>query len=171
MRFVKPVLISIIVLFLMLTALSLLFPSHIRISRAINVAATREKTYAAISELRDWDQWNTFIRLTDLTGISLSSPSFGKGAFVRTDQLTISEEESSLDSVRFYWKQTKGRSFTNGFQLLQLRPDSLTVQCWVDFHFRWYPWEKLGSLVYDQQFGPVMEETLAGLRRYVEKVP
>lgn len=171
MHLIKFSLISVVLLFLALVALSFFFPSHIRISRAINIAASREKTYAALSDLRAWDDWNTFTRSTPLTGRSLSSPSSGNGAFLRSDQLIIREEESGPDSVQFDWRQTKGKSFRSGFNLLQLRPDSLTVQWWIDFHFRWYPWEKLTSLVYDQHFGPIMEESLAGLKQYVEKVP
>jgi Polyketide cyclase / dehydrase and lipid transport len=171
MRYIKLLLISVIVLFGMLTALSWFFPSHVRISRAINVAASREKVYAAVGDLRSWDNWNAFIRATPLTGRSLSDPSSGKGAVLRSDQLRVTIMESGPDSITIDWRQTRGRRFEGGFNLLQLSRDSLTVQWWFDFHFRWYPWEKMGSLVYDQQLGPVMEESLAGLKRWVESTP
>lgn len=171
MRYIKLLLISVFALFLVLLGFSLLFPSHIRISRAINVAASQEKVLAVLSDLHSWDQWNSFIRTTPLTGRSLSDPSSGKGAYLHSDQLSVREEAYSPDSMRFQWQQAKGRTFYGGFNLLQLRSDSLTVQWWFDFHFRWYPWEKLGSLVYDPQLGPVMEESLASLKRYVENSP
>jgi hypothetical protein len=101
----------------------------------------------------------------------LSASSSGKGAFLSSDQLLVSESLAGPDRIEFNWRQTNGKNFTGGFNLLQLRPDSLTVQCWFDFHFRWYPWEKLGLLVYDKKLGPVMEESLAGLKRYVENSP
>ena len=171
MRLIRFFLLSVIVLFLVLTGLSLLFPSHLRISRAVNIAAPRERIYAALSDFRSWEQWNLFIRGTPLTGKSLSSPSSGKGAVLRSDQLVITELEAAPDYMRFDWNQVRGRRFEGGFNLLQVSPDSLTVQSWLDFHFRWYPWEKLGSLVYDPQLGPVMEESLASLKRYVENSP
>lgn len=170
MRFIKLIVISVIVLFGMLTALSLLFPSHLRVSRAINVAASREKVYGAVNDLRTWDQWNQFIRTIPLTGRSFSDPSSGKGAALRSDQLQITIAGSSPDSVTLDWRQTRGKRFAGGFNLLQLRSDSLTVQWWFDFHFRWYPWEKMGSLVYDKKLGPIMEESLAGLKQYVENL-
>src|SRR5882724_9682476 len=98
MRFIKFFLISIIFLFVVLTALSLLFPGNVRISRSVNVAAPREKVYSVLSDLRTWDQWNGFIRGTPLTGKSISSPSAGKGAILRSDQLVITEETIAPDS-------------------------------------------------------------------------
>jgi hypothetical protein len=168
MRFIKLGLISIILFFLVLTGLSLLFPSHQRISRAINIAAPREKVYAALSDLHAWDSWNRFVTNVPLTRRSISSPSSGKGAALRSDQLIITITGAGPDSVIIDWDQSHGKRFIGGLNLLQLYPDSLTVQWWFDFHFRWYPWEKFGSLVYDQKLGPVMEESLADLKRFLE---
>ncbi len=171
MHFVKFILISLIALFIVLTAFSLLFPSHLRVGRDINIAAPREKVQAVIGDLHTWDHWNEFIRSSSLTNKSVSSPSSGKGAFLSSNQLTVSESVSQPGRIEFNWKQPKGKNAEGGFNLLQLRPDSLTVQWWFDFHFRWYPWEKLGLLVYDKKFGPVMEESLDSLKRYVENSP
>jgi hypothetical protein len=171
MRFVKFILISLVVLFVVLSGLSLLFPSNIRISRTVNVAATREKAFAVVSDLRTWELWNGFIRGTPLTGKSFSSPSAGKGAVLRYDQLVITEGPSTPEYLSFDWNQLKGRRFEGGFNLLSIHPDSLTMQYWFDFHFRWYPWEKLGIFVYDRQWGPMMEETLDSLKLYLEKAP
>jgi hypothetical protein len=168
MRFIKLGLISFLLFFLVLTGLSLLFPSHQRVSRAINIAASREKVYAAVSDLRAWDSWNRFVTNAPLTGRSISSPSSGKGAAIRSDQLTITILATGPDSVTIDWDQSHGKRFTGGMHLLQLYPDSLTVQWWFDFDFRWYPWEKFGSLVYDRKLGPVMEESLADLKHFLE---
>jgi hypothetical protein len=168
MRFVKLILISALVFAGVLTALSFIFPSHLRVSRSINVAASREKVYAALSDLRSWDEWNEFIRSSSLTGKTWSSPSSGKGAFMRSDQLLLTMTGTGPDSVHLFWRQEKGRSFDGGFYIFRMQTDSLTIQGWMDFQFRWYPWEKLGILLYDKRLGPVLEESLAGLKRYVE---
>ncbi|MHA4807703.1 SRPBCC family protein [Flavitalea flava] len=170
MRFIKLIVVSAVVLFGLLTAISLLFPSHLRVSRAINVAASRQRVYGAVNDLKTWDQWNQFIRTIPLTGRSFTDPSSGKGATLRSDQLLVTISESSPDSVIMDWQQIRGKRFTGGFNLLQLSSDSLTVQWWFDFHFRWYPWEKMGSLVYDKKLGPIMEESLSGLKQFVENV-
>ncbi|MBC8033549.1 MAG: hypothetical protein H7Y03_05350 [Chitinophagaceae bacterium] len=44
-----------------------------------------------------------------------------------------------------------------------------TVQLYYDFRIKWYrPWEKLGSITYDKQLGPVMEKELAALKARAE---
>jgi hypothetical protein len=171
MRIIKLLLICAIGLFVVMTALSLLFPSRLRLSRAVNVAVPREKVYAAVGDLRRWEEWNAFIRATPLTGKTYSSPASGKGAFLHTDQLVLTVMTSAPDSVALDWRLSTGKHFEGGYNILQTGSDSVTIQSWFDFHFRWYPWEKLGILVYDKQFGPLMEESLAGLKQYLEKTP
>ncbi|MDP4151397.1 MAG: SRPBCC family protein [Bacteroidota bacterium] len=171
MRFIKLGLISIFVFFLVLTGLTLLFPSDQRISRAINIAAPRERVLAMVGDLRQWERWNKFTSASGLTHVQFSSPSSGPGAFLRADQLRVGIAAASPDSMRLNWDQSGGKSFRGGFQFLQLRPDSLTVQWWFDFHFRWYPWEKMSSLVFDKDLGPVMEESLNSLKQLMENSP
>jgi hypothetical protein len=43
------------------------------------------------------------------------------------------------------------------------------VQWYFDFVFRWYPWEKFSSIVYDKQLGPAMEKSLNNLKDLIEK--
>lgn len=171
MRFIKLIFLCVVILLLVLTAFSFLFPAHLRIGRTINIGASREKVYAAVGDLRAWQHWNEFLRSTPLTGTTFSAPSSGKGATLRSDQLLVTVTAAAPDSVRLDWKQPKGKNFTEAYNLVQIHPDSLTVQWWFDFHFRWYPWEKLGILVYDKKLGPVMEESLSELKRYVENSP
>jgi len=75
---------------------------------------------------------------------------------------------STPDSVTTSWAQQNAKYFTGGYNLMQLVPDSVTVQWYFDFHFAWYPWEKFTSLVYDKQLGPVMEQSLINLKHYSE---
>jgi hypothetical protein len=171
MQFIKLGLISVLVFFLLLIGLSLLFPSYQRVSRAINIGASRARVLGAVEDLRSWDTWNHFTSQSGLTHKQVSMPSRGSGAFLNTDQMRLIVTASQPDSMAMDWSQINGRSFRSGFNFLQLRPDSLTVQWWFDFHFRWYPWEKLSSLVYDRQMGPVMEESLGELKRLMENSP
>ncbi len=171
MRFIKLGVISMTAFFLLATGISLLLPANQRISRAINIAVPAKRLAQIVGDLRTWKQWNRFTSSSGLTHVQISSPSTDSGAFLSSDQLELSVLYSGPDSIRIHWDQTKGRSFDGGFNFLQLRPDSATVQCWFDFHLRWYPWEKLSSMFYDQQLGPVMEESLSALKRYVENSP
>lgn len=168
MRLIRFALLSVVTLFLVMTALSLLFPSNIRVGRVINVTASRQRVVAAVADLKTWAQWNDFVSKTPLTHIRYSWPSAGTGAFLRSDELRIDELGADTSAVLLNWNLTGGKQFAGGFQFLSLNADSLRVEWWFDLHFRWYPWEKLGVFVYDRKLGPAMEESLKGLKRYVE---
>jgi len=169
MRFVKFALLGLLTLFIVLTALSLLFPSHLRVSRVVNVTASRARTAEVIADLRSWENWNLFIRHTPLTNKRTSSPPSGKGAWLSSNEFTIRETAADTNGVALQWDLRGGKRYSGGFDLLQVNGDSLAVQWWFDLSFRWYPWEKLGVFVYDRKLGPVMEESLDSLRLYLEK--
>lgn len=168
MRFVKFFILGVVTLFGVSTGLSLLFPSHLRVSRVVNVAAPRAKVAAVIGDLRSWNEWNSFIRNTSLTNKQYSVPSAGKGAWLSSDQLSVRETAADTNGIAVQWDLKGGKRYAGGFDLLSVNADSLTVQWWFDLNFRWYPWEKLGVFVYDRKLGPVMEESLDSLKRFVE---
>ncbi|MEJ0105618.1 MAG: hypothetical protein WDO19_24995 [Bacteroidota bacterium] len=47
--------------------------------------------------------------------------------------------------------------------------DSLTVQWYLDFKLKWYPWDKFFSLAYDKMYGTQMEQGLKNLKENVER--
>lgn len=167
-RWIRFGLFVLISMFAVFTLLSLLFPSDIRVSRVVNVASSREDLYSAVSDLKSWKEWNGMVDPQILSHIRYSSPSTGAGAYLQSDQLRIDEKQADTAGVLLSWNLTNGKQFVGGFQFLAVNPDSITVQWWFDLHFRWYPWEKLGVFVYDRKLGPVMEESLVKLARYVE---
>lgn len=169
MKLIKFGLLSLIVLFLVLTGLSLLFPSHLRVSRVVNIAAPRQTVAAAVGDFRAWKNWNGFLYGNTLTNVRYSDPSSGKGAVLTASELTVRETASDSDGVGLHWELKGGKEVDGGFRFGSLNADSLTVMWYFDLHFRWYPWEKLGVFVYDRKLGPVMESSLAGLKQFIEK--
>ena len=41
-----------------------------------------------------------------------------------------------------------------------MRTGQTIVEWTLHFHMQWYPWEKLASMFYDKQLGPLMEKSL-----------
>src|SRR5215472_12887097 len=160
LQYAKFLIISLISVFLVLTALSLLFPSDLRVQRVVNIAAPREKVLSAVADLKTWPEWNGFIRGTGLTHVSLSATTAGAGARLSSDQMTITETAVDSDGIALDWDLKGGKRHPGGIAVGILNRDSITVQWWFDLHFRWYPWDKLGVFVYDRKLGPVMEESL-----------
>ncbi|HXO75299.1 MAG TPA: SRPBCC family protein [Puia sp.] len=171
MKLIKFAFLGLVVFFLVLTALSLLFPSQLRVARVVNIAAPKEKVFAAVSDLRSWKDWNQFLRPNTLSNIRYSSPSAGKGATLEADELTIRETAAdTAEGIQLHWNLRGGKEVDGGIQFgSSPNTDSLAVVWYFDLHFRWYPWEKLGIFVYDRKLGPIMEESLTGLKQFVEK--
>jgi hypothetical protein len=144
-----------------------LFPSHIRISRVINLPTSKEHAAKVIGELRTWNDWNRFSGDTAMGKQFYSSPSSGPGAYVQTGRVRITLNSISSDSVRCTWEQENGPRFTGGFNLDGQDTGPCTVEWYFDFYFSWYPWDKLKSMFYDRQLGPVMENSLVALKNYI----
>ncbi len=164
MRFIKLFFLSVVILFLVMTAISLLFPSHLRMSRAVDIMGNKDTVFNNINDFKKWNLWNDFIINAPLTNKTISTPSFGSAAFIASDQLKIIIGKSSADSIITSWNQKNGKHFTGGYNLFELRPGTITVQFYFDFYFRWYPWEKFSSLLYEREIGTVMEVSLNKLK-------
>jgi len=169
MRFIKLFFISVVVLSLLLTTLSLLFPPHLHIARDITISSSTERIFSVISDLHTWNNWNKIVSDSTLINLKISAD----GHRATSDQLDVFLKKDSIGGIAIFWKQHNGKQFNGGFKLMQLTADSssITVQWYFDFTFKWYPWEKFSSLVYDKQFQPVMEVSLNNLKQQVENNP
>jgi hypothetical protein len=169
MRFIKLFFISVIVLSLLLTTLSLLFPPHLHIARDITITSSNEKIFSVIDDLHTWNRWNKIVSDSGLTNLKI----YPSGHTATSDQMDVLIKKDSIGGILVFWKQHNGKQFDGGFKLMQLTADSskITVQWDFNFTFKWYPWEKFSSLVYDKQFQPVMEESLNNLKQLIENNP
>ncbi len=147
-------------LFGLITLMSLLLPSHIRISRAIDITATREKIYDQIVNFNQWDAWNEYIHTYHNKRIENDE--------LKADEMTVSFTGKTDSLLTTAWQQPGGTKFGSGFAVIAQDSNHTTVQWYFDFYLNWYPWEKFQSIVYDQQFGPLMEKTLANLKKITE---
>ena len=49
------------------------------------------------------------------------------------------------------------------------KSNSVTLQWYMDFHLRWYPWEKFSSFVFERIYHPQLQQGLDNLKRFLEK--
>lgn len=162
MRFVKLFIISVVVISVVMILLSLMLPSHVRISRAIDIQAPAGQIRSKISNLENWPQWNVLLSDSSITTTTVATDN------IQTNRFQIYASASvSRETISTRWVQPNGKEFTGNFSLLP--GDSVTVVQWYfDFYLRWYPWEKFGSIIYDDRMGPGMEKSLAQLKALVE---
>lgn len=164
MRLIKLGIISFVVIFLVIFLLSLLIPSTVRVSRAINIDAPVDSVMAQVKDIRNWKGWNEMLNNPDYKDVSYTENGF------HSDQVQIKIRSAKADSVLTDWHQLSGRDIHSGFACFNM--NGVTVLQWYfDFKLRWYPWEKIGSIIFDKQLGPPMEKSLGNLKTMVEKQP
>ena len=155
MRIIKLALISFAFFFFLLTAISLLVPSHVRISKAINIGTNKATIFSQIKDTAQWKVWH---------------PGFQQNNQQATAQrpvVTTTEQNDSLIIMNL--NSDNRKTMVNGFQLYNYAStDSLTLQWYMDFHLKWYPWQKFGSLFYEDTYGKMMEQGLSNLKQLSE---
>ena len=147
MKILKLGVISFVVFFVLLYLMSLLIPSHVRISRAINISSTASSIYPYLADTAKWRQWNE----TDISNIRVDIRKL-EPTFIQTDWT--------------YNERTVGSSFR-----MEESAGVTVVQWYFDFHLKWYPWEKFGSITFDNQFGIPMERSLNNLKKLIDNSP
>jgi hypothetical protein len=168
-RFVRLFIISIICLFAIVTAVSFFIPSRVRISKAINVKASPASIWLQIDDMGRWKNWNSFFSDVDPADIQRIDSSDGKITGMTIRGTSVSWEKQT-PGQRIAAMSREGRApVLNSWSVLEIEgADSTAVQWYMDFHPKWYPWEKFASLMLEKTYGPRMEKSLGELKKLVE---
>ena len=165
MRIIKLGIISIICFSLLITGISLFFPSHVRISKAIDITTNKDSLMSQVGDPANWKKWYPgadtlayFVVAGKIKGIVTGDK----------QALEITEINDSAVLAMNVGPNSKGGE--SGWNIFPGRiPNSLTVQWYMDFHLRWYPWEKFSSLLLEKRYGAMMEQGLTRLKAELEK--
>lgn len=170
MRIIRLLLISAAFLFLAVTAISLLIPSDVRISRALNTEADENAVWRFVDDMRVWPKWNPFFPETMTDSFSYHDASGSRPAGMSIDGTEITWLEKK-PGERIAILDKKGfRSIRSGWKCItHTASDSVTIQWYMDFRLRWYPWEKFASLMFEKSYGSRMEQGLAALKKLAEE--
>jgi hypothetical protein len=150
-RLIKLFLISVFFLFLAVTGVSLLIPSHVTISKAINIRAEKDRIFALIRDRSQWPNWHPAF-----------TPNNSAGKF---DSIHIVSQHQNDSEIVMRLQQGNKEIVTNGWKVYShTNTDSLTLQWYMKFDLKWYPWKKLGSLFYENTYGVMMQEGLENIK-------
>jgi hypothetical protein len=147
MRVVKLAIISFVVIFIILLLISLMIPSVVRTSRAINIEAEKSKIYPLVADTSNWAKWNE----------------------LRNEKINVIPVPSDSNLVKSDW--TYANRTIHSYYRLERLGDITVVQWYFEFPLKWYPWEKFGSITFEKQFGPPMERSLINLKNLVTNSP
>src|SRR6476646_8572030 len=157
MRLIKLAFISFLVFFGIITAMSLLIPAHIRISKAINISAS-DSVFYLINDSHQWPRWHPAFQGREATTV-LQQSNIIITPLIKTDTL-ISES----------WQQAGKPPVLNSWELHRFgTADSVALQWYMDFELKWYPWQKFGSLLYEKTYGTMMEQGLQNIKHIAEQ--
>ena len=162
MRLVKLGLISLIGLFLVIFLLSLLIPSTMRVSRAITIDTPVDSVNTYVKDMRQWALWNALLKNDNLHAVQIDSSSFSSNEM----KIIMLPPDSTV--IRTSWERVGQDKIQSGVSVTQAA-NSTIVQWYFDFKVKWYPWEKFGSIVFDKELGPPMEQSLEQLKKLCEK--
>ena len=153
MNYLKLAVISVVMIFLLFTGISLFIPSTVNISRAVNLSGKANNILVFIKDTSTWEQWY---------------PGFDT---LISKGTTIKIKSSTDSSITAEFSNDKAKKIISS--TWQIFPyygsDSLTLQWSMHFKLRWYPWEKLGSLLYEKSYGQNMERALNNLKQIAER--
>jgi len=150
-RLIKLAILSIVFLFIVITAISLLIPSHIRISKAINIHGEKDSIFALISNPARWKEWHPAFVPND------STPKF--------PSIRIVQKIQNDTEIVMHLQQSNKPEVINGWKIYKHSiTDSLTLQWYMDFHLKWYPWKKFGSLFFENTYGAMMQQGLENIK-------
>jgi hypothetical protein len=165
-KILKLLFISVLFLFILVTGISLFIPSQLRISRAANTSVSPGQFWAHIDDLRNWPDWNPFFQDLDREKVRFTDTATPRSMTMEFNGTTVGwlafKPGERVASIR----QHNRVPLINGWRLIE-HPgsDSSTIQWYMDFTLRWYPWEKLASLMFERSYGTRMEQGLDNLKK------
>lgn len=166
MRIVRLIIISFIVLFTIITIISLFIPSHVRISRAIQINSPKDSVMNQVSEVSNWKDWypgadslRFYYEGNRIKGLVLDE--------LKKRYLIIKEKKD--DEVTADYILPNKKIPTGWVLATNAKSNSVTLQWYMDFHLRWYPWEKFSSFVFERIYHPQLQQGLDNLKRFLEK--
>jgi hypothetical protein len=164
MRILKLAVISVIVLFLIATAFSLLLPSQVIISRAIDIYASKGKVYNSINEPEQWKYW---IENRDSLPVSVTQKEQKVFVLGTTKAWIITSNQTQINTL---WQVGNGQTIPGEFNFIEQKgSDYITLQWKFVQQVKWYPWEKFASIVSDKILGQFMEASLDNLKKHTEQ--
>src|SRR5436190_2126417 len=168
MRFIKLAVISVIILFLLVTAIGLLFPETAKVTRVKDIAAPYDTVYHYLNDVKYWKLWMYGADTNIITFLSARTAGTGTVAKIGTGEVTITS--TSADSIYMIWKSQRGNIQNSAFVLhSSATQNNVTVQWFFEEKINWYPWERFGAMANDKILGPVMEQSLDKLKRLLQK--
>jgi hypothetical protein len=166
MKILKLIIGSIIFFAIVITIISLFVPSDVRVSKAIQINSSMQALTEQIGNPENWRNW--------YPGADSSKFYYENGS---VKGLVLNE--AKRQSIVFTGKKNDevtamyvlpNKKIPTGWQWVPAADsNSVTVFWYIDFHLRWYPWEKFTSFMFEKVYTPQLKQGLENLKSLLEK--
>ena len=160
MKLIKLAVISVLILSILVTAISLLFPSTVIVSRAIEVRATPDKITFYTADLKQWSAWMSDWKKNE---VRLQNDT----AFIGTQ--IIHFENKTDSSVNYLWVATGQAPYQVKIEWFPLAQGNYVIHWTFEQKVSWYPWEKFQTLLNEKLLGTKMEMELQNLQGVINQ--
>ena len=160
MKLIKLAVISALLLSVLVTAISLLFPSTVTVSRAIEVKSTSEKIAFYAADLNQWSAWMSDWKQNE---VRLQNDT----ALIGTQMIHFESKTDS--SVNYQWIATGQAPYIVKIEWFPLEKGNYVIHWTFEQHVSWYPWEKFQTLLNEKLLGGKMEMELQNLQGVINQ--
>jgi hypothetical protein len=162
MRFVKLGLISVFILFTIATCIGLLLPSSVIVSRASDISAPKDSLLLLVNNIYEWKKW---VNGMDKNTVHIIS---AREADLNGTHVTITSTNNYV--IESKWTGKNGTTQLSTLRIVQYENSNNAVVQWQFVEeLKWYPWQRLGSMVNEAVMGSQLEINLANLKKIAEK--
>ncbi len=160
MKLIKLVVFSVLILSVLVTAISLLLPNTVIVSRAVEVKCTPDKIAFFTTDLKHWNAWMSDWKQNE---VRLQNDT----AFIGTQM--IHYESKTDSSVNYKWVATGQAPYQVKIEWFPLEKGNFVIHWTFEQHVRWYPWEKFQTLLNEKLLGSKMEQELQNLQELINQ--
>ena len=169
MKYIKMVLISFIVFFVLFTLIGLLFPSSTKAVKAIVVNKSRETVLKELQVSGSWTKWYPFFQASAGGHIDHSEKDTTT-LFNDKKTILIFNKKQDSNSVSFFSRQSNGTLVEQTIMALHVPGDELQTQIvWhEEERLKWYPWERFRGLVLENAKKDYLDTLLNRFKQYMD---
>jgi hypothetical protein len=175
MRLIKVFLVGLIALFAIVTLISLVIPSDVKLSHAVIINSTTGKIYTQIGNLKNWKNWQP-IFASDSAVITFSNSNIGSNTncdiTYKNRHINITTTAIDPTSIKFILQSKGEDDIENEISITPVNAqNSVRVEWRALTKLHWYPWEKFYGIFIDRMTGQEYDEALNNLKKFVEAQP
>ena len=175
MKFLKKVVLAVLLIPMVLVVVSLFLPSTYRVERRVMINARADTVFPHINSLKQWPEWTawTVAKYPDMktsfagpdAGVGASYSWEGKSSGRGTLKLTRSDPDKGIGYELDF---ENGKYVSRGAIALEPTGESVNVTWSNEGDLGWNPVSRFFGLFMDAMMGPDFEEGLRHLQRKVE---